>query len=76
MHHGFERRADRLNEQEFAETARVLKALAGEGGHAVDPVLEQLVRKGLAAALASMDDQAPQDHLVADFKRMRAALHR
>jgi hypothetical protein len=76
MHHGFERRTDRLNEQEFAETARVLKELAGQGGHEVDPVLEQLVRKGLGAALASMDNETPQDLLEADFKRLRATLHR
>ncbi|MEJ2410592.1 MAG: hypothetical protein P8Y48_15105 [Novosphingobium sp.] len=40
-----------INEQEFAEMAHVLKAMAGELGVKSAPVLDALARRGFGAAL-------------------------
>lgn len=41
-----------LNEREFAEVARTLKALAVEQGLATDPIINELVHFGVDAAYA------------------------
>jgi hypothetical protein len=55
MHSAFERReewkAARVNEVEFEDMARALKALALEKGLDAEPVIESLAGKGLGAAL-------------------------
>lgn len=57
-------RAAMLSEVAFADTARVLKALARETGHDEGAVIAQLAQGGLEAALgvmSAMDGQAVTD---------------
>ncbi len=59
------------SEVEFAEMARLLKALAAELGQDKDAALGELAHHGLGAALGVLAGQAGTD-LEADYLRRRA----
>jgi len=59
------------NEVEFAEMARVLKALAAELGQDTDAALGELAHHGLGAALGVLAGQAGGD-VESDYLRRRA----
>ncbi|ABD27640.1 hypothetical protein Saro_3205 [Novosphingobium aromaticivorans DSM 12444] len=60
------------SEVEFAEMARVVKALAAELGHDADTALGALARHGLGAALGVLADQAGGVDVEAGYLRRRA----
>lgn len=59
------------SEVEFAEMARVLKALAAELGQDTSAAIDELAHHGLGAALAVLAGQADTD-VEADYLRRRA----
>ncbi|ABD27639.1 hypothetical protein Saro_3204 [Novosphingobium aromaticivorans DSM 12444] len=61
----------RLTEFDFAEMVRALKALAGELGADVEPMLGILAENGLASALLHLRAIAQRD-VGADYLRCRA----
>lgn len=61
----------RLTEFDFAEMVRALKALAGELGADVEPMLGILAENGLASALLHLRAIAQRD-VEADYLRCRA----
>ncbi|MEN9683132.1 MAG: hypothetical protein RLZZ427_883 [Pseudomonadota bacterium] len=79
LHSAFERReewkAARLEEVEFAEMARALKALAGEQGLNSQPVIASLAGQGLSAALGLLAEMAGSD-VEPGYYRCRAQAHR
>ncbi len=60
------------SEVEFAEMARVLKALAAELGQDTDAALGELAAHGLGAALGVLASQAEVSGVEADYLRRRA----
>lgn len=60
------------SEVEFAEMARVLKALAAELGQDTDAALGELAAHGLGAALGILAGQAEGSDVEADYLRRRA----
>jgi hypothetical protein len=60
------------SEVEFAEMARVLKALAAELGQDTDVALGELAAHGLGAALGVLAGQAEVPGVEADYLRRRA----
>lgn len=59
------------SEVEFAEMARVLKALAAELGQDTDAALGELAAHGLGAALGVLSGQAEGSDVEADYLRRR-----
>lgn len=59
-----------LNECEFAELARTLKALAQEQGVATDPIINELVHFGADAAFALL---TVESRIVGDAQAAQAA---
>lgn len=60
------------SEVEFAEMARLLKALAAELGQDTDAALGELAAHGLGAALGVLSGQAEGSDVEADYLRRRA----
>ncbi|MGV3513178.1 MAG: hypothetical protein ACO1OX_14350 [Novosphingobium sp.] len=60
------------SEVEFAEMARVLKALAAELGQDTDAALGELAEHGLGAALGVIAGKAEVATVEADYLRRRA----
>jgi hypothetical protein len=60
------------SEVEFAEMARVLKALAAELGQDTDVALGELAAHGLGAALGALAGPAEVSGVEADYLRRRA----
>lgn len=60
------------SEVEFAEMARVLKALAAELGQDTDAALGELAAHGIGAALGILAGEAEGSDVEADYLRRRA----
>ena len=60
------------SEVEFAEMARVLKALTAELGQDTDAALGELAAHGIGAALGILAGQAEGSDVEADYLRRRA----
>jgi hypothetical protein len=60
------------SEVEFAEMARVLKALAAELGQDTDAAIDELAHHGLGAALGVLAGQAESADVEQDYLQRRA----
>lgn len=58
LHNGFDKRSEYINEVEFQDIARSLKALAVEQGFPEDFAIDQFVRLGPVAAAAALGKPA------------------